>query len=76
MKTYLVSEAVLRLAVKVQMDMQEGHVELDELLDSIGALSTILDAPAAEPAAWMHPNEGLSYENHYVGNVPLYRKDA
>jgi len=25
-----------------------------------------------EPVAWMHETEGLSYENYYAGNVPLY----
>ena len=25
-----------------------------------------------EPVAWHHEVEGLSYENHYSGNVPLY----
>ena len=25
-----------------------------------------------EVVAWMHPEEGLSYENHYTGNIPLY----
>ena len=25
-----------------------------------------------EPVAWHHPVEGLSYENHYTGNIPLY----
>ena len=24
------------------------------------------------PVAWHHPEEGLSYENHYLGNTPLY----
>ena len=28
-----------------------------------------------EPVAWMHPEEGLSYENHYVGNIPLFTPD-
>ena len=25
-----------------------------------------------KPVAWHHPEEGLSYENHYLGNTPLY----
>ena len=24
------------------------------------------------PVAWHHPEEGLSYENHYSDNIPLY----
>lgn len=28
-----------------------------------------------EPVAWHHDEEGLSYENHYDGNVPLYALD-
>ena len=26
----------------------------------------------AEAVAWHHPDEGLSYSNHYTGNIPLF----
>ena len=29
-------------------------------------------APIPKPFAWHSPTEGLSYENHYSDNVPLY----
>jgi len=80
MKTYLISEEALREVLKTQMDMQEGHVELNELLDSIHTLCTILASPPVKPVAWYDPDYELAdeavldyeYETHCV---PLYRKD-
>lgn len=86
MKTYLVSEEVLKeiLGGLEGLDRQIGddwvtfsiERRLLQLKPSIKKLRAILNAPAAEPLAWMNPNEGVSYENYYVGNVPLFRKDA
>jgi hypothetical protein len=63
-KTYLVSDEFLKKVLRV-IDYGE-----EDMSDEVRA--TIIAMPAAEPVAWMHPNEGLSYENHYAGNVPLY----
>ncbi len=83
MNAYLISEEVLLEVLKTQMDMQEGHVELNELLDSIHTLCTILASPPAEPVAWCQstedevlPEAGFSWTATALHDIPLFRKES
>lgn len=42
--------------------------------DSKQILAEWLDAQLGEPVAWESESEGLTYENHYSDNVPLFKK--
>jgi hypothetical protein len=51
------TRALLQQAYKLQMDVQEGHVDLNELLDSITAIREYLAQPEQEPVAWWQKGE-------------------
>ena len=79
----MTTRELLQQALKVQMDMQEGHVELNELLDSINNISAHLAKPEPEPVAWLlktippdgYPfTENPTFADRFNG-IPLYTKD-
>ncbi len=49
-------------------DAREFAAQVSKLTEKLDEMK----AQSSEPVAWMHPEEGLSYENHYSGNIPLY----
>ena len=67
---------LLQLALKVQMDMQEGHVDLNELLDSIDAISAHLERPEPEPTVLIRYDEYGDPELTIMKDgIPLYTKE-
>ena len=42
--------------------------------DSKQILAEWFDKQLGEPVAWESESEGLTYENHYSDNVPLFKK--
>ena len=62
-------------AITISQITAVTHERMVDVEAQVVKLTNDLDAALKtdqEPVAWMHETEGLSYENCYAGNVPLY----
>jgi hypothetical protein len=68
------NDKIKEVALRVARDMWlDGYAECKNSVEFLTRCLAEL-SKSAEPVAWMHPEEGLSYENHYSGNIPLYTR--
>lgn len=84
MKTYLVSEDTLQLALSALEMSKPAYIQecVDRHDAATDSLRAILNAPEAEPVAWAHKTDSRAVLRSVGGMMdasnwePLYRKDA